>query len=844
MKNRFLLIAIFAFLAIFLAVGGQSYFTAVSAQNNDAGKNPAAAPTGDDAALASLIKRLTDRSTDSLTQRRGADNSVSLDLGEGFQNVMLAKTGPDGEPAVACVTSLGEANEFFGRDLETGAPVASPVRDEVAETAARHGMSKEEFQFYSKMIADAAAQRAASPESATLNIVNGDGAGEGFNDPTAATPEGGNNGTTRGQQRLNLFQFAAGIWGAFLDSSVPIDINSQFNSLAPCTTSGGVLGSAGSTSLIRDFTGAEFTGTWYHGALANKQAGFDTVISGTGAEINARFNSDVDNGCLGAGSRFYYGLNNSTPANRVNLLVVLLHEMGHGLGFSAISVNGSTGALVNGFPDVFLLKMYDRTTGKYWKDMTNAERQASAINNGNVVWDGANVKIASSFVTNGGDSAGRVQLYTPGTLAPGSSISHFDTVDFPNLLMEPNINIGLPLDLDLTRQVMRDIGWYRDTTADLVPDTITAVNLSGNAVIGSPVAVRWTNTGGFNKNVTIELSTDGGTTFPTALVTDTANSGTFTFTVPNTPTSQARIRVREAGFIAPMGTTANFTIGTVFTTSPALFDYDGDGKSDVSIFRPSNGVWYVQNSSNGSLSINQFGANGDLSVPADYDGDDKTDIAIYRPANGLWYWLNSSNGTVGGNQFGTTGDIAAPGDYDGDGKADIAIYRPSTGNWWIYRSSDNGVSATQFGIAEDKPTLGDFDGDGKNDFAVFRPSNATWYRLNSSNGAFVVNAFGLSEDKTVAADYDNDGKTDIAIFRPSNGAWYWVNSSNGAVGGVFFGISEDKPAPGDYDGDGKSDPAVFRPSQGTWYLLRSTQGFTAQQFGGAGDIPTPNSFVQ
>ncbi len=842
MKKLVLFIALFAFIAVFFVAGGERYFTTVSAQNNDAGNNlDINFDRASDVSLASLIKRLTDRTTDNLQQKRSADNSVSVDLGEGFQNVMLAKTDAYGEPVAACITSLGEANAFFGRDLETGAPVVSPVQDEIATIAARHGMSREEFEYYSKMIADAAAQRAASPESATLNIINTDGAGEGFNDATAATPEGGNDGTTRGQQRLNLFQFAAGIWGAYLDSSVQINVNSQFNSLTPCTSGGGVLGSAGTTTVDRDFPGATIPLTWYHAALANKLAGADT--NGATAEINARFNTDVDNGCLGAGSRFYYGLNNSTPSGRVNLLVVLLHEMGHGLGFSSF-VNGSTGAMFNGLPDTYLLNMYDRTTSKYWKDMTNAERQASAINPGNVLWDGANVKVASGFLTSGRDAEGRVQLYTPSTFNGGSSISHFNTADFPNLLMEPNISVGLPLDLDLTRQVMRDVGWFRDATGDVVPDTIAQVTLSGNAVIGSPVTVNWVNTGGFNKNVTIELSTNGGTTFPVAIATDIANSGAFTFTVPNSPTSQARIRVREAGFVDPMGSTANFTIGTVFTASPTLFDYDGDGKSDLSVFRPSSGVWYVQNSSNSSFAINQFGSNGDLSVPADFDGDGKTDIAIYRPSNGLWYWVNSATGTVGGNQFGTGGDMAIPGDYDGDGKADITIFRPSTGTWWTYRSSDNGVSATAFGTNGDRPTQGDFDGDNKADLAVFRSSNSSWYRLNSSTGAFIVVNFGAAGDKPVPADYDGDGNTDVALYRPSNGGWYWVNSSTGAVSGNVFGISEDRPSPGDYDGDGKADLAVFRPSQGIWYLLRTTAGFTAQSFGTAGDIPTPNSFVQ
>ena len=140
--------------------------------------------------------------------------------------------------------------------------------------------------------------------------------------------------------------------------------------------------------------------------------------------------------------------------------------------------------------------------------------------------------------------------------------------------MEPAINTGLPLTLDLTRQLTRDIGWYRDTTADLVADTITTVAPSGGSVaVGANTNITWTNTGGFARNVTIELSTDGGTTFPTAIATDVANTGTRAWTVPNSPTTQARIRVREHDFAAPAGiSAANFTISagnTAPTFTPA-----------------------------------------------------------------------------------------------------------------------------------------------------------------------------------------------------------------------------------------------------------------------------------
>jgi hypothetical protein len=276
----------------------------------------------------------------------------------------------------------------------------------------------------------------------------------------------------------------------------------------------------------------------------------------------------------------------------------------------------------------------------------------------------------------------------------------------------------------------------------------------------------------------------------------------------------------------------------------AQFDYDGDGKADISVFRPSTGSWYISNSANGAFVSQQFGLATDAPASADYDGDGKTDIAVFRPAIGGWYVLNSSTNNFTAATFGANGDLPVPADYDGDGKTDVAIYRPSNGTWWVTRSGNNSVVSQQHGTIEDKPALGDYDGDGKADFAVFRPSNGYWYRLNSSNNQFIANQFGVAEDKPVAADFDGDGKTDLAVFRPSNGYWYVINSGSNSFTATQFGIAEDKPAAADYDGDGKIDPAVFRPSTGTWYLLRTTAGFTGSQFGTSGDIPTPNAFVR
>ncbi len=269
------------------------------------------------------------------------------------------------------------------------------------------------------------------------------------------------------------------------------------------------------------------------------------------------------------------------------------------------------------------------------------------------------------------------------------------------------------------------------------------------------------------------------------------------------------------------------------------FDFDGDRKADISVFRPNAGEWYYLRSSDGVDRGFPFGTSSDRAVPADFTGDGKTDIAFFRPSTGFWFVLRSEDSSFFAFPFGASGDIPAPGDFDGDGKADAAVFRPSIATWFILNSSDGSVTTRAFGLNGDVPIVADYDGDGKADIAVYRPSVSEWY-LQRSTAGFIGFRFGAPGDATpVPADFTGDGKADIAFFKPSSREWFVLRSEDTSFYAFPFGAAGDVAAPADYDGDGKADAAVFRPSNGTWYINRTQAGVQIVGFGASGDKPLP-----
>jgi uncharacterized repeat protein (TIGR03803 family) len=347
-----------------------------------------------------------------------------------------------------------------------------------------------------------------------------------------------------------------------------------------------------------------------------------------------------------------------------------------------------------------------------------------------------------------------------------------------------------------------------------------------------------------------QVSTNSGGSW-----TNVTNGGRYSGATTKNLTVAGSLSIDANQFrVVATNTIGSATSGAaVLTVRPnGIPDVDGDGKTDLVIFRPAGGNWFSRSMSGGTSSIQQWGLSGDVPVPGDYSGHGMLELAVYRPSTSTWYVLSPSfpiNVGVPGFKLGVPGDIPVPGDYDGDGKTDMAVYHPSTGVWSIGTGTFTVTPTTvALGLSTDIPVPADYDGDGKTDVAVYRPSTGMWYVRQSSDGAGLSLQWGLGGDVPVPGDYDGDGVADLAVYRPATGMWYIRQSSTNFTTVVSYqwGLSADVAAPADYDGDGRIDLTLFRPATGEWFILQSTTGYTTPvivQWGLPGDVPAPNAAI-
>lgn len=414
------------------------------------------------------------------------------------------------------------------------------------------------------------------------------------------------------------------------------------------------------------------------------------------------------------------------------------------------------------------------------------------------------------------------------TASSGDQTGRLTRNTVPSTCNAPKPNPGL-----FSASGVRKYDLYTFTPAD---SGCVQVNLRNNSN-GLLFSVAYNNSGFNPANPSLNYLADMGSS-PVLNTTERSYSFSVTAGVP------FNIVVHEtnpAGGIGQDYTLEVSGLAINATRHVVPFDFDGDCKTDVGIFRPGPGEWWYLRSLDLGNRAYQFGLGTDKIVPADFTGDGVMDIAFWRPSTGFWFVLRSEDNSFFSFPFGITNDIPVPGDYDGDGIADPAIYRPSNSTWFILKSG-GGTTIQQFGLNGDVPIPRDFDGDTKTDLAVFRPTLSQWFFENSGDKVVKGFQFGSFGDVPIPADFTGDGKADIAFFRPSN-EWFILRSEDNSFFAFTYGIGGDKPVPGDYDGDGTEDVAVFRPSNNTWYLQQSTSGFTAIPFGITNDIPIPAAYI-
>jgi subtilisin-like proprotein convertase family protein len=474
--------------------------------------------------------------------------------------------------------------------------------------------------------------------AATITVVNGDGADEGFNDPTAATPVGDNPGTTLGAQRLNAFTHAANLWGALLTSAVTIRVNATMDVLS-CSMSSATLGSAGANTVHYNFTNAPYANTYYPQALANKIAGGD--LSGIN-DITAYFNSAIGTTCAFPKS-WYYGLDGNPAGDQIDFVTVVMHEIGHGLGFQTY-VTTSTGARFNDRDDIYMKFLEDHSLGLGWGAMNDAQRATSAVDTSDLHWTGSAVVAAGGSLSAGRHAGGHVQMYAPASIVSGSSVSHWDTALSPNEMMEPSYTTDMT-DPSLARDLMTDLGW------DFATTTTTTSSTSSSTTTSSTTSTSTTTT----STTTTSIATTTSSSSPSTSTSSSTSSSTSTSTSSTTTSTSTSSSTTSSSTSTSTSTTTSTTVPVVCTASPETF-------TDPTITPLADaGV------TTATIVVSGAGAHlldVDVTTFLAHPSSDDLDVTITSPA-GTTVTLTSDNAVGFADVFeGTTWDDGA--DADGD----------------------------------------------------------------------------------------------------------------------------------------------------------------------------------